>query len=275
MYCTKCGAQVPDGAKFCPKCGAPVAVTSQKAAADNISQNAGTDAEKARAPYQNKVKSRNKKAGIAAAIIAAALIVIIIIVQAASRNPVREAKNVINNLIEVANGNYSDISDAIDDLAPKSIAGDLADMYDIASRSSTMHSLYNPEEDSSGSNYKLEKVTIEDQLDDNALSSYQQRINYLGSHLNFLGTGGYTATLLQYALNLSEKDANKFEKDMENIRDYLSNAEVSNGYAVSFTYTVDDEEHEDQIDVIRVDGDWVAAPYSSSTFGDWSNFLLR
>lgn len=31
MFCTKCGAQVPEGTQFCPNCGAPLAAAQQPA----------------------------------------------------------------------------------------------------------------------------------------------------------------------------------------------------------------------------------------------------
>lgn len=38
MFCEKCGNQLPEGAKFCSKCGAPVFVTRETTPAENIPQ---------------------------------------------------------------------------------------------------------------------------------------------------------------------------------------------------------------------------------------------
>lgn len=35
MFCTKCGNQIKDGFKFCPKCGTPVYVEKEKAESEN------------------------------------------------------------------------------------------------------------------------------------------------------------------------------------------------------------------------------------------------
>lgn len=45
MFCQNCGSQVPDGTRFCPKCGAEVNSTAQKISnfANDAVNNAGSE----------------------------------------------------------------------------------------------------------------------------------------------------------------------------------------------------------------------------------------
>lgn len=48
MFCSQCGAELPDGAKFCPNCSAKVSVSGDKSLKDKVSKVAGTVTESAK-----------------------------------------------------------------------------------------------------------------------------------------------------------------------------------------------------------------------------------
>ena len=48
MFCSQCGAELPDGAKFCPNCSAKVEVSVDKSLKDKVSKVAGTVTESAK-----------------------------------------------------------------------------------------------------------------------------------------------------------------------------------------------------------------------------------
>lgn len=48
MFCSQCGAELPDGAKFCPNCSAKVEVPVDKSLKDKVSKVAGTVTESAK-----------------------------------------------------------------------------------------------------------------------------------------------------------------------------------------------------------------------------------
>ena len=65
MYCAKCGSEIPDGIKFCPNCGAPVARTVMQDAQETIQQAANSTPDPSRQggqtvyPYQQAGQGAN------------------------------------------------------------------------------------------------------------------------------------------------------------------------------------------------------------------------
>lgn len=268
MFCSSCGAQIPDDSKFCPKCGNPQMVEKRTTFTQDtkpIKMNAGQASGKA-------MTNRNSRGKLIPIIVicAAVVIVLCIVINNGSSGSYESA---ITNLLKVKSGDYTDTSEAISLLVPRSISDDLSDLYDIAFSSSYVQAVYgSPISYQGSSSARMGEITASEKLDKDTIDAYQAEINGYG-RLNFLGTGGYGVDLIAYGLGISESDAKKALKDINNIQDTLSSAKVSDGYAVSFTYTDDDGEHEEDIDVICVDGSWVTAPDKGFDGIDWTSLL--
>lgn len=74
MFCTSCGQQIPDGKKYCPKCGAPILVGREREEQQETQTFDGSVKEKARQVQPNDKKASFRRKPIAIAGIAVALL---------------------------------------------------------------------------------------------------------------------------------------------------------------------------------------------------------
>lgn len=92
MFCPKCGASLPDNAKFCDKCGAPVTSNNQQTVNQNMQENTiGAAADTSKSSTVVTEKKKNKVPIIIGCIVA--VIVLIMVFSGGGIDPVETVKN--------------------------------------------------------------------------------------------------------------------------------------------------------------------------------------
>lgn len=262
MFCTNCGKQYDDHSRFCPYCGTPNAFLAQG------SPDGAAEGKRAGAQYQEDGISRRvgesgkKRIGLIACL---AAVIAVLAVAGVLRSNGGYKKVIGRNISLYASDKDRKLEDILRLNLPQSVEKPMIkaigylniDNQDIEKAlNDGLDSTRDTLKEEFGDGYKISyKITDVDKMSRSDLENIEE--DYQEQKLDLDEYDDSYADIL----GISKDAYNKMVKQLEKMDDNLSHVKVSKGYTVSGEASIKgkkDEESDDfEIQVVKMDGDWV------------------
>ena len=274
MFCPKCGSQIPDNAAACPNCGEKMEakaenVTAQSEVVGNVQGEINNDDN----------KKNNVIVKIAAAV--AAVVVVILLISSlfgsSYKDPVKKLVKLCNKK-EESSIEYNYINQ------PKFLADYTKTYEEILAKSdydddykNTYEYVFDDWEDTYGEDFKVKLVKIKDveKMDKDDIKDYQESMReYVEDKDDREDLVDDMKDSLEYYednYDLSKKDSKKILSAYKKMLKKMAKVKISKGYEMDIEIKIKGEDgkaefKEKQVEIIKVDGDWIFVnSYTPST----------